>query len=70
MNISIVSGSPRKNSVTFRMALYLKKILEEKTNHNIEIIDVRDYPIPPMLQEVITSVDKAPDGVKELAISS
>ena len=67
MNITIVSGSPRKNSITFRMALFLKKVLEEKTNHNIDIIDVRDYPVPAMLQEVYSSVDKAPEGLKELA---
>lgn len=66
MNISIVSGSPRKDSVTFRVALFLKKLLEEKTNHNISIIDVRDYNIPMLLQSVITSVEKAPDDLKDL----
>ena len=67
MNITIVSGSPRKNSITFRMALFLKKILEEKTNHNIAVIDVREYPIPAMLQDVYSSVEKAPAELKELA---
>ena len=67
MNITIVSGSPRKGSITFRMALFLKKALEEKTTHNIDIIDVRDYPIPVMLQEVYSSVEKTPEGLKELA---
>lgn len=67
MNISIVSGSPRKNSVTFRVALFLKKILEEKTDHSVEIIDVRNYNVPPMLQEVINCVDNAPEELKSLA---
>ncbi len=67
MNISIVSGSPRKDSITFRVALFLKKILEVKTNHNINIFDVRDYNIPMLLQSVITSVEKAPEDLKDLA---
>jgi NAD(P)H-dependent FMN reductase len=67
MNISIVAGSPRKNSLTFRLALFLKNLLEQKTKHKIDIIDVRDYPVPPMLQEVIGSVDKAPAELKSLA---
>jgi NAD(P)H-dependent FMN reductase len=67
MNISIVSGSPRKNSVTFRVALFLKKLLETKTEHAVEIIDVRNYNVPPMLQEVISSVDNAPEDLIILA---
>lgn len=69
MNISIVTGSPRKNSLSFRVALFLEKLLKEKTEHNIKIIDVREYNVPPMLQEVISSVDKAPDDLKGLAAS-
>ena len=67
MNISIVAGSPRKNSITFRVSLFLKKILEERTAHRIQILDVREYAIPPMLQEVISSADKAPENLKPLA---
>ena len=39
MNITIVSGSPRKNSITFRMALFLKKVLEEITEQIKKISD-------------------------------
>ena len=67
MNISIVSGSPRKDSATFRVALFIKKLLEEKTSHDINIIDVRDYNIPMLLQNVITATENAPDNLKELA---
>ena len=67
MNISIVSGSPRKSSVTFRIALYHKMQLESKTEHKINIIDVREFNVPVMLQEVISSPDKAPDDLKSLA---
>lgn len=67
MNISIVAGSPRKNSLNFRVALFLKKLLDTKTDHTIKLIDVRDYNVPVMLQEVITSVEKAPPDLKDLA---
>lgn len=67
MNIEIVSGSPREESVSYRIALFLKNYLTEKTEHTIDIIDVRDWPIPVLLQEVISSVDKAPEDLKPLA---
>jgi NAD(P)H-dependent FMN reductase len=67
MNISIVSGSPRKNSLTHRIALFIKKALEQRSHYAVQIIDVRDYPVPAMLQQVIVSADKAPEELKTLA---
>lgn len=66
MRIEIVSGSPRKASTTHRLALYLRRLLEERTDHEINILDVRDYPLS-LLQKVFTSVDDAPESQKELA---
>ncbi len=66
MNIEIISGSPRKTSVTNRVALFLKKHLTEKTQHNIGLIDVRDYDLG-LLQNVFISVEKTPDAFKPLA---
>ena len=66
MKIEIVSGSPRKGSTTNRLALHLRNLLEEKTDHEIGIIDVREHPLP-LLQKVFTSVDEAPDEHRELA---
>jgi NAD(P)H-dependent FMN reductase len=66
MNIEIISGSPRAQSLTHRVAIFLHKILSEKTEHNIGIIDVRDNPLPP-IQTVFSNPDAAPDGHKELA---
>ncbi len=66
MNIEIISGSPRKNSISYRIALHLKKLLSEKTDHNIGLIDVRDWDLG-LLQEVWTSVEKTPDQFKPLA---
>lgn len=66
MNIEIISGSPKKDSVTHRVALFLKSYLAEKTSHAINIIDIRDWNLP-LLQEVFTSVKKTPDTYKPLA---
>ena len=43
MNIEIISGSPRKDSVSHRVALFLKKHLSASTAHTVNIIDVRDW---------------------------
>lgn len=66
MNIEIISGSPREQSLTYRVALFLQKILSEKTTHNIGLIDVRNHPFPP-LQTVYVNADAAPDEHKEIA---
>ena len=42
MNVEIISGSPRKDSLSHRVVLFLQKYLSEKTEHNVNIIDVRD----------------------------
>lgn len=67
MNIEILAGSPRKDSVTFRVALFLQKYLQEKTQHNAGIIDVRDWNIPAMLQSGWPSPDKAPVELRPMA---
>ena len=67
MNIEIVSGSPRQKSVTFRVVLFLQKYLQEKTQHNVDIIDVREWNFPALQEEVYSSVDNAPDHYKPLA---
>ncbi len=66
MNIEIISGSPRKESVSHRVALFLQKYLSEKTSHTVNIIDVRDWDLP-LLQGVYASVEKTPDPYKPLA---
>jgi NAD(P)H-dependent FMN reductase len=66
MRIEIVSGSPRHNSSTHRIALHLQKILTDKTDHEIGILDVRSYPLP-LLQKVYTTVEDAPEEFRELA---
>ncbi len=66
MKIEIVSGSPRKESVTFRLALFLEKILKERTSHQVQILDVREFPFP-LLERVFTSPEKAPEALRPAA---
>jgi len=68
MKIEIISGSPRVNSVTRRVALYLKNWLRNNTTHEIDIIDLKDWNLPPV-QSVFSSLDKTPDEFKPLAES-
>src|SRR6185503_2152964 len=66
MKIEIISGSPRVNSVTRRVALNLKKWLLANTDHETDIIDMKDWNLPPV-QSVFVSVDKTPEEFKSLA---
>jgi NAD(P)H-dependent FMN reductase len=66
MKIEIISGSPRGNSITNRVALHLKNQIQEKTEHEVGIIDVRENEMP-LLQAVFTSVESTPEPFKEVA---
>lgn len=66
MKIAIISGSPRGNSVTFRLALHLKQAIAERSEHELDIIDLREHDLP-LLQSVFTSVDATPEAHKEVA---
>lgn len=67
MNIEIVSGSPRRESITFRLAVFLQKLLKEKTSHNINLLDVREWNFPALQEQVYSSVDNTPEHYKPLA---
>ena len=66
MNIEIIAGSPREQSVTYRVALFLKNFLENNTAHTVNIIDVRTWDLP-LLNQVFSSVDVTPEAYKPLA---
>jgi NAD(P)H-dependent FMN reductase len=66
MRIAIISASPREQSVTHRVAVFLQNYFEEQTDHEIDMIDVRDYRMT-LLQDVWTSVENTPDEFKPLA---
>lgn len=62
MNIEIISGSPRGNSVTYRLALHLHKALE-KAGYASGIIDLRETEFP-LLQTVFTTVESTPEAYR------
>lgn len=66
MKIEILSGSPRINSVTRRVAIHLKNKLTQHTSHDVDIIDMKDWTVPPV-QSVWVSPDKAPVEFQPLA---
>lgn len=66
MRIEIISGSPRINSVTRRVAINLKKWLDSNSEHETNIIDMKDWNLP-AVQSVFVSVDRTPDEFKPLA---
>jgi NAD(P)H-dependent FMN reductase len=66
MNIEIISGSPRQESVTHRVALFLKEHLTNNSSHQVGILDVREWNLP-LLQEVFSSVEATPDAFKPLS---
>lgn len=65
MRIEIISGSPRINSVTRRVALHLKKWLDSSSGHDTTIIDMKDWDLP-AVQSVFVSVDRTPEKFKPL----
>lgn len=66
MKIEIISGSPRLNSVTHRVALHLKNWLSQNTSQEVDIIDMKEWNVPP-IQSVWSSADKAPVEFQPLA---
>ena len=66
MKIVIISGSPRGNSITYRVALHLENILKQSTDHDVDIIDLREVEMP-QLQKVFTSIESAPTEYREVA---
>ena len=66
MKIEIISGSPRSNGLTKRVALHLKNWLKQHTKHEVDIIDVKDWNLPPV-QTVFVSVENTPEEFRPLA---
>ncbi|MDQ3279540.1 MAG: NAD(P)H-dependent oxidoreductase [Bacteroidota bacterium] len=66
MRIEIISGSPRQNSTTHRLALHLYNLLKEKTEHEIGLLEVRNYPLP-LLQKVFATIEETPAPYRDLA---
>lgn len=66
MRIEIISGSPRVNSVTQRLAFFLERFLSDHTEHEVGLINMNQYQLP-NVNKVWTSAEEAPSEFKELA---
>ena len=66
MRIEIISGSPRANSVTRRVALHLHHRLAALGEHEVGLIDMEEWDLPPM-QSVFTSVENTPAQWRSLS---
>lgn len=67
MNIEIVSGSTREDSLTLRVALFLLRHLAEKfPQHNIGLIDLRKHDFP-SVNKVYPTAGHAPEILQSIA---
>ncbi len=66
MKIEIISGSPRINSLTHRVALHLKNWFSQNSSHDVDIIDMKEWNVP-QIQSAWASSDKAPLEFQPLA---
>ena len=66
MRIEIISGSPREQSVTRRVVLYLQQWLLKHTEHEVGIIDMKDWNLP-AVQTIFTSVENTPETFRPLS---
>lgn len=67
MRIEIISGSPRQNSLTRRVAIHLYQKLLRLSEVEVGMIDVAEYVLPPV-ETVVNSVNHAPKQLKELSL--
>lgn len=66
MQIEVIAGSPRKKSVTRRLALHLVTALQQRTNHSVHLTDLSATPMP-MMQRVFANPAEAPEELQPLA---
>ncbi len=66
MRIAILSGSPRHQSLTRRVALHLLKQIQENPEHRVDLIDLKDLDVEPV-QTVWTSIEKVPESLRPAA---
>jgi NAD(P)H-dependent FMN reductase len=66
MKIEIISGSPREQSITRRVALHLAQQLQASTPHDVAILDIKDWDMP-AVQTVFNSIENTPEKYKALS---
>lgn len=67
MKITIISGSPRKESVTVRVAKHLFKLFQEKfPQHEFQFLNLQDHQIP-FIEKVWSTINDVPQEFKPAA---
>lgn len=66
MKIEIISGSPRANSTSLRVALFLQQQIKQQTDAEVGLVDLREHHLPPM-QDVYRTAQDAPEALRPLA---
>lgn len=66
MKIEIISGRPRTESVTRRVAIHLKNALSRNTNATVGFIDMQECTLPPV-QNVWQRAEEAPSSIRAIA---
>lgn len=67
MKITIISGSPRQQSVTVRVAKYLLKYFSEKYSaHQFQFVNLQEHQIP-FIQKVWSTLNDVPEEFKPVA---
>jgi len=67
MKIEIISGSPRANGVTKRVAIHLQQRFNEISGVEAAVIDMADWNHLPPMKTVFTSVANTPEEFRELS---
>jgi NAD(P)H-dependent FMN reductase len=66
MKIQIIAGSPRSNSITFRLALFLQEYFSQNTTHEVGLIDAKEWDLP-LLQSIFNSIENTPEEYRSLS---
>lgn len=66
MRIAIISGSPRNQSLTRRVALHIQTQIKLSAEHQVDLIDLKDLKVE-SVQTVWTSIEKVPEALRPAA---
>jgi len=64
-NILIISGSPRKESKSFRLAKHLFERLTDENIYHTFLVDIREFQLP-QFEGVLNDINLVPDHLKPL----
>ena len=66
LRILVISGSPRKESNSARIAQHLHNLIKQVGKYDVDLLDVREHHLP-QFESVFESLDTTPEPYKPLA---